>query len=133
MLRVLDEIRIGIVETSGDNSYTVQQINGLIDIPLLEQRVDSGSFEWDESIGLVGAVVEVVQGLQEVTRVDDTRNKYSIVRSQMEEAGSAVQLKPKAFCDSLEFLLGRVSLLRIDFANKRWVVVDCVLFFLIFF
>ena len=128
MLRVLNEIKEGIVECSPANSFAVQQIEGIIDVPLITQQVESGSFEWDACMGLVEAVVGVVRSVQESRRTEETSYKYAVVRSQMLEA-VASQTKPKAFSGALEFLLGRVSALRIDCANQRWgvfVVVDVV-------
>jgi hypothetical protein len=126
VLRVLNEIKEGVVECSPADSFAVQQIEGIIDVPLITQQVESGSFEWEACMGLVEAVVGVVQSVQESRRTDETRYKYGVVRSQMLEAGVSPQTKPKAFSGALEFLLGRVSALRIDCANQRWGVIVVV-------
>ena len=115
VLRVLAEIRDGIVDLAGSREATA--IRGVIDIELIKQQTDSGAFNWDTCKQLVGSVVTVIKRIQAPSRDSATLERWR-------EVGLAMQKSEKGeyarvFCRALEFLLDLVNILRVDAANAR--------------
>jgi hypothetical protein len=125
VLRVLREIRDGVAEVAGGREAA--RIGEVVDLELIQQQADAGVWTWAGCAGLMGGVVEVVRRVQAPARDAETSAGWAAVQEEMAglaEAGArggaeAAGAGAGAVCRGLEFLLGRVSALRIDAANAR--------------
>lgn len=97
------------------------EIDGIIDIPLIKQQVKHGAFDWNSCTRLVHSVVSVIERIQESRRAEQTSEMYALVRAEMEHVtfSGTSDLWPRVLCKALDFLLNRISALRIDAANSR--------------
>ena len=116
ILRVLAEIRDGISNLAGPQEAPT--IAEMIDVDFMRQQSGAGAFGWGSCTRLVEAVVGVVRRIQAPSRSADTACKWDTVQLSMFDAETRDQ-QSRAFCGALEFLLDRVSALRIDAANTR--------------
>ncbi len=119
VLRVLREIRDGVAEVAGGREAA--RIGEVVDLELIQQQADAGAWTWAGCVGLLGGVVDVVRRVQAQRRDAETRVGWEALRAELEgmEGGWAGGAGAGAVCRGLEFLLGRVSALRIDAANAR--------------
>ncbi len=121
VIGVLDSVREGIHEVSADQH---SEIDGIIDISLIKQQVKNGAFDWNSCTRLVHSVVSVIERIQESRRAEQTSEMYALVRAEMEHvtfsssAGTS-EFWPHVLCKALDFLVNRISALRIDAANCR--------------
>ena len=106
-LRVLAEIRDGIVEATG---CTV--IPGIVDVPLITKLLEHSSYSWEDLRYCVGLVFDVIKAHQAPARASETCAKWGELMSRIGDWTLIM-------CDGLEFLLGRVNVMRIDAANAR--------------
>lgn len=123
VVRVLVEIRDGIRDLAG--SREANAINEVIDIEFIETRANLGAFEWRDCQNLIRAAAGIIRRIQSPARDPDFKEKFALVEADLVGAESTgadfIATRPSIFCKSLEFLLGRVNLLRIDAANARCV------------
>ncbi len=147
VIALLDEIREGIVESanpknnnnnnnnrSSDTSHRCIQvvvlkeedINSIINIPLIKQQMElSTAFEWNSFMNLVASIVSLIRNLQIKARVDGTDRLYAALN--LEEGSDSKEMRPQLMCNALEFLHGRVDVLRVDASNKRISNIACVI------
>ena len=116
MLRVLSEVRDGIVDLSGVRESVA--ISEAIDIDFIKDQAELGIFDWMACKSLVGAVVGIIRRLQAPKRDSETQAKWLVVGASMLAAESAD--RPRVMCKALEFMLDRVNVMRIDAANARY-------------
>ena len=119
VLRVLREVRDGIAEVAGGRESGA--INETIDLAFIERQVGLDVYSGDNCQNLVCSVVSIIRRIQSPRRDAELRTMWREVEVSMAEAFSSNGDWPRALCKALEFLLGRVSALRIDAANARWV------------
>ena len=118
VLRVLGEIRDGINDLVG--SREAGAITEVIDLDLIKQQTQVGSYCWGSCCRLVGAVVAVIQRVQSPKRDDETKERWAECQKELQsDSAATADAKPRAFCKALEFLLDRVNAVRIDAANGR--------------
>ena len=113
VLRVLSEIRDSINDLAGSR----ETISEVIDLEFIRQQADANVYDWISCLRLIAAIVAVIMRVQSPRRDEETRTKWEPLRLAMENAVPEIQ--PRAFCNSLEFLLDRVNAMRIDAANAR--------------
>jgi hypothetical protein len=114
VIRVLVELRDGISDIAG--SRESDAVREAIDIEFIQSQVDSGVYEWEDCKRLIGAVVSIIRRVQAPKRDKETQDRWEVVRSNMLDPDAD---RPRELCKSLEFLLDRVNMLRIDAANAR--------------
>jgi hypothetical protein len=119
VLRVLTEIRDGILELTGTRE--VQALREAVDsdIDFIKQQAEAGLFSWVSSVHLVHALHQAVKRTQAPKRDEETRTQFAAVDTLLTEAASSPEDQPRAFCKALEFLLGRLNVMRVDAANTR--------------
>ena len=98
-------------------------IREIIDIPHIKDQIASESFNWDSTCALVKGVADVIQRVQAPKRDEETKAMSAVVQATMRDAQP--QEHPEVLCKSLEFLLDRLNVVRIDTANARCVFVSC--------
>ncbi len=113
VLRVLTEIRDGVIDLSG--SCESDAITEAIDTEFIRRQVEGGAYDWVDCKRLVGAVVGIIRRVQAPKRDGETQALWTEVGSNM--LGSTD--RPRSLCKALEFLLGRINIMRIDAANAR--------------
>ncbi len=116
VIRVLAEIRDGINDIAGSQEKSA--INEVIDIGFIETQTEKALYDWDSCKRLVGQVLAIIQRIQSPKRDAETMERWKIVAIEMQNSDHG-EKKPEAFCQALEFLLDRLSILRIDAANTR--------------
>jgi hypothetical protein len=117
VLRVLREIRDGVAEVSGARESAA--INEVIDVDHIGRQAELGIYCWRSCQNLVSAVAGVIRRVQAPARDAEMQALLVASRTTMEAAADDVGAQPGALAKALEFLLGRVSALRIDAANAR--------------
>ena len=117
VLRVLREIRDGVAEVSGARESVA--INEVIDVDHIGRQAELGIYCWQSCQNLVSAVAVVIRRVQAPSRDAEMQALLVESRTRMEVAADDVGAQPGALAKALEFLLGRVSALRIDAANAR--------------
>ena len=125
VVKVLQEIKDAMHELGGSNFS--QQVNGAMDLELIQASIQANAFHWGDAIALISSVVEIIQRIQAPARYADTNEKWSEIKKIMGNATGLVNQpgttdhidQPGALCKSLEFLLGRVNEMRIDASNQR--------------
>ena len=115
VLRVLAEISDGVRDLSG--SLEAGSITEAVDLDFIKQQAEAGLYGWGSCLGLVSAIVGVIQRVQAPKRDVETKTLWDKVSQAMQSA--AVEEQPKQLCKALEFLLDRVNAMRIDAANAR--------------
>lgn len=117
VLRVLGEIRDGINDLAG--SRESGSITEAVDLGFIREQAEAGLYGWGSCMGLIAAIVKVVQKVQAPKRDEETKAKWTEVGAQMQAADADAQARPRSLCKALEFLLDRVNAMRIDAANAR--------------
>ena len=125
VLKVLQEIKDAMLELGGSNFS--QQVNAVMDLELIQASIAANALHWGDVVALISNAVEIIQHIQAPARHADTTEKWNKIKKIMEDAaGSVDQLgtpdhidQPGALCKSLEFLLGRVNVMRVDASNQR--------------
>jgi hypothetical protein len=117
-LRVLVEIRDGIVDLVPAGTRISDEVNELMDIPHIEERLKARAFDWDDSKSLIGSIVSIVMRTQHPSRTENTKSEWKKVGKEMLDA--TVSEQPRAYCNALEFLLNCISKMRVDAANMRY-------------
>ena len=119
VLRVVREVRDGLVDLAAIGSRELASVQAAIDLPFLEQQMYHGAFGWDDRIALVGNVVAVLMRLQSPHRDAETRVAWQTMRAAMRAAAVDAEARVIALCNALQFLMERVHSMRIDAANAR--------------
>ena len=114
VIRVLVEIRDGVVDVAG--SREADAVRGAIDIGFIKHQVDEGAYEWNDFKHLIKAVVSIVRRVQAPKRDAELQARWVVIETSM--TGLDID-QPRVICNSLEFLLDRINVLRIDSANNR--------------
>ena len=117
VLRVLGEIcgNNDLVGSRGAGAITEA-----IDLDLIKQQTEAGSYCWGCCCRLVSVVVAVIQRVQSPKRDDETKQRWSERQKELlSESAATADAKPRAFCKALEFLLDHVNAMHIDAANAR--------------
>ena len=125
VVKVLQEIKDAMLELGGSNFS--QQVNGALDLELIQASIRANAFHWGDALVLISNAVEIIRRLQAPARHADTNEKWNEIKKIMENATGFVNQpgitdridQPGALCKSLEFLLGRVNMMRIDASNQR--------------
>ena len=114
VLRVLSEIRDGIIDLAGNRvNGSIQEV---LDLDFIKTQAEAGLFSANSSMALVEAIVVIVQQVQAPKRDLETKQKWQ----GLCELRSASDFDlPQWFCKAMEFLLDRVNAMRIDAANAR--------------
>ena len=110
---VLAEIRDSLEAVGGDPV----RIQGVIDIPLIEDGFRADALHWPDALSMVGGVVEIIKTLQAPARDAETNTKWLEVKQTM-EAGDCDY--PSVFCNALQFLFRTLGGMRVDVANNRY-------------
>ena len=111
VLRVLEEIRDGL---KGLGASTISEV---IDIDFISLQVDKRVYGWECCTALITSAVETNKRIQASKRAEETNAKWLVIEASMRDASESEQ--PSAFCKALEFLLDRVSAMRIDNSNLQ--------------
>jgi hypothetical protein len=119
VLRVLREVRDGLVDLAAQRACVVAQVSELIDLEHIGRQAELGIYGWDSCMGLVAGVTDVVRRMQAPRRDAETRSLWAVVDSDMRAADGAPDARAGALCRALAFLLGRINMMRIDAANAR--------------
>ena len=115
VMRVLGEVRDGIVDLSGDREKG--NITEIIDTDFILARAEGGNYEFCDVAALITSVVGVIQRVQAPMRDGETKEKWAALQEKIYSA--TVDTGARVTCDCLEFLLDRVNIMRIDAANAR--------------
>lgn len=113
VVMVLAEIRDSLEAVGGDPV----RVQGLIDIPLIEDGFRADALHWSDALSMVGGVVEIIKMLQTPARYAETNAKWLEVK-QMMEAGDCDY--PSVFCKALQFLFKTLGGMRVDASNARY-------------
>jgi hypothetical protein len=116
VLRVLEEIRDGVADL-GNGTKEAKDIMNILDIELIKQQVEKGTFDWNSCITVVDGIIQVLFRMQAPQRDEETKERWAGVSKDLKEAEKDQQ--PRTFCRALEFVLDRVNAIRIDAANSR--------------
>ena len=116
VLRVLTHIR-DIIHTIQKERTRIFQI---LDLDLINHRLESGTNDWKYSTGLLEDIVTV---FDEIQTSQETKNETKImwqkVQSELHQVNNDIQGQPSAFCQALQFLLNRMIFVRTEIANVR--------------
>ncbi len=115
LVYVREEIKIHAVS---EHQHLVLEINSIVDLQLIQQQVQHGAFDWNCCSRLICSIVSVIERIQESDRAEQTREIYTIMRKEMEKASSGLAPWQNVLCEALDFLVGRVGIVRTDAANK---------------
>ncbi len=117
-IRVIIEIRDGLIECAIEAraNITPQHINEVFDIALINQMVLQRIFDWDYFQKLISSAVGVVRRIQVPAHEADLTSEWNALRTSMEQPDANRNL---LISKALEFMLNRVSIIRIDLANSR--------------
>ena len=115
VLRVLDEIRGGVLDLSGAREDG--NITEIMDMDFIKARVDSGTYGFADAVVLVRSVVGVIQRVQAPMRDGETREKWAALGEKI--TATTPETQARMTCECLEFLLNRVNIMRVDAANAR--------------
>ncbi len=118
LVRVVAEIRDGLGDILGGKVDNVP-IGDVIDIPSIEQQISAGAVTWDDSKGLVTVILRIIKRTQAPMRDEETTKKWLETARLMIAADDHPEDQPHAMCKALEFLLGRLNIMRVDCANAR--------------
>lgn len=110
---VLAEIRDSLEAVGGDPV----RIQGLIDIPLIEDGFRADALHWPDALIMVGGVVEIIKTMQAPARDAETNTKWLEVKQMMEAEDCDY---PSVFCKALQFLFSTLGGMRVDVANTRY-------------
>jgi hypothetical protein len=118
-LRILEEIRNGIIDVAGNKEE--KNISEIIDIDFIKQQADANLYTWDNCQRLISSIVDVIQKIQSPQRDNETKAKWKLIKQEMVNAQNEAFIieQPRALCNALEFVLNRINILRIDAANAR--------------
>ena len=117
VMRVLAEIRDGIRDLAGEREAVA--IMEAIDDDYMKERMHAQAFSWDDCKNLIANVVRITQRVQAPKRDEETKQKWREAGKVLLDADNEAKTQPRALCKSLEFLLDRVNVMRIDAANAR--------------
>ena len=123
VIGLLDEIRKGIVEIAAKSQLlppVVDEIDAIIDIPLIKQQLEFGAFEWDSFTRLVFSIVSVIRRLQ-IAAASKAETDSMHGALDLENGSDCESVRPQLLCNALEFLHGRLNVLRVESANKWFV------------
>jgi len=122
LLRCLTEVHVSIVEL--DRGNVISDVGKIIDVDKIRAWTSLGTFDKQKRIDLVSRVVEAVEKLQEPGRVEETKSGWSTVSSELQQDEN----QEVALCNAIRFLLDRMTKLRLDFANSRYIslFVSCI-------
>ena len=115
VMRVLGEVRDGVVDLSGDRERG--NITEIIDTDFIKARAESGNYEFCDVAALITSVVGVIQRIQAPMRDGETKEKWAALQDKIYSA--TIDTGARVTCECLEFLLDRVNIMRIDAANAR--------------
>jgi hypothetical protein len=117
VMRVLVEIRDGIRDLAGEREAVA--IMEAIDEEHMKERIKALAFPWSDCKNLIANVVRIIQRVQAPKRDEETKQKWREAGKVLLDADNEAKTQPRALCKSLEFLLDRVNVMRIDAANAR--------------
>jgi T-complex protein 11 len=119
VLRVINEIRDGLVDLCGDDvKPRVQQACNTSDIL---ERFEQGKFSHSDWVALFAAAFKLIMDVQAPKRDAETRELYVDVLKALESPA------PEAITKALEFFLNRVNIMRVDAANQRLRLIEPVI------
>ena len=110
ILRVLDEVRLGLLDLAGTRHQDA--IANCLDMELIKARADEGHYTWADSRRLIVDVTKVIRLIQAPSRDEETNARFAAATLFTSDP-------PILLCKGLEFLLDRVQVMRIDAANSR--------------
>lgn len=116
VIRVLSEIRDGIIDVSGKRESVITAVGEAIDIDFIKLQVDHEAYGWEDCKHLIGAVVGIIKSIQAPKRDVEMQKRWIVVGKGMLDSDMD---QPRVLCNALEFLLDCINLLRIDSANAR--------------
>lgn len=114
-LLVLVEVRDGLVEVAPPQE--AMRAAELLDLDLIKQQLDAGTWSWGSWRELMGSVMRLIQRVQSPARDDETRTRWAALQVSMDDA--PVDQRSVVVVGGLEFMLNRVNALRVDAANAR--------------
>jgi hypothetical protein len=109
VLRVLDEVRGGLVELYRE------PITEAIDMDLIKKRTQCNDLPWVDAFRIIESVTVIIKRAQLPKRDAETAQRFAVLHASMQGCTDCETV----FCQGLEFLLERVSTMRIDAANHR--------------
>lgn len=122
MLKCVEQIGKDLQELSG--GHQIDQIKDALNVVHIEERIKANAFDWTEVVGLGSTIILFIKRFQPPADDDSLRQKWTVVRSQMEEATNASE-RAEAFTAMLRLAIDSIGKIRIGMANTR--------FFLFFF
>jgi hypothetical protein len=114
ILRVLEEVRTGLLELAAAESPAIAEA---LDMVSIKERSDKGLYMWDDTRSLMAAVTKVIKRVQSPARDQETAGRFASIDNTMLEC--IPYERPVVLCRGMEFLLERVNAMRIDAANSR--------------
>ena len=117
VIKVLGEIKTGIDEMA---SLSQRELIGeIIDLGAIKGMIDAKAYTWEDAKKLVAGSLQVIQDMPLPASADSSQTvDWHSIKDLMADAKASDQ--PLALCKSLEFMLDRVSDLRIAAANNRF-------------
>jgi hypothetical protein len=110
---VLVEVRDGLVEVAPPQE--AMRAAELLDLDLIKQQLDAGTWSWGSWRELMGSVMRLIQRVQSPARDDETQTRWAALQVSMDDAPA--DERSAVVVGGLEFMLNRVNALRIDAAN----------------
>ena len=116
VFRILEEIRDGVDQLSGDSSL----IDSVLNLPYIEETVSA--FTWHDAKKLVEDVFGVIKSMMTPALAAETTLPWQTILEIMSAADCTFEVnsQPTAFRKALEFLLDQARDLRWRAANARF-------------
>ena len=123
VLRVLEEIRKGLLDVAParEAAFAAE----ILDMDLIKQQADGGFWTWVDCRMLLEGVVSLIKGSQSTERAEETRTKWVQLQISMDDA--VAEEKSAVLVEGIRFLLNRISVMRMDAANKQLRVLSPVM------
>lgn len=118
VLRVLTEIRDGLAELVC--TQHVRFVHEVIDIELIDKRLEEGVFSWEHCKRLFGGIVSIIRRAQAPKRDTETNERWNELSAQMSDP--AANDLPRIMTEALRFVFERMAVMRVDSSNARCVV-----------
>lgn len=129
VVRVLGEIHDGIADLSNNLARKFPlTVSNIINIPAIQQAVDSNSLEWADCTAMLKQLSEMLRRMQAPKRDKGHVQKWVSHYTSLRTADTDVGARPRVFCNALQFILNYVNLIRIDAANTRLKLIAPVIY-----
>ncbi|EKX51596.1 hypothetical protein GUITHDRAFT_102857 [Guillardia theta CCMP2712] len=114
VLKVVGEVRDGMIDLSPSRS---KELKEKIDTAYWQEQIESGALDWSSCVSLIEGMLGIAMEMQEPSRKQETQAGWKALEEEL-RAGTPED-QPTLFCKALEYVLGRVNVMRVDAANAR--------------